>query len=196
VPHVPAEQRRQQLVAAAFRVVAREGVAAASTRRIANEAKVPPAVVHYCFHSVEELMDALMAVVFTDVAEAAAVALRASGAVEHSLRTALRRLWASYRDDPARHKAVIDLIAHALRRPAATVIVREHQGRLGSLAERFLNDVAARNKTTWRSPIEVLSRVLISAADGVLFDWLIDRDDAKTEAAIEWLTVTLAADAG
>jgi AcrR family transcriptional regulator len=193
VAHVPAEQRRRQLVAAAFRVVAREGVAAASTRRIANEAKLPPAVVHYCFHSVEELLDALMASVFADAAEAAAVALRSTGAVEQSLRSAFQRLWASYRDDPARHKAVVDLIAHALRRPAATVIVREHQGRLGSLAERFLTDVAARNKKTWRSPTEVLGRFLISTVDGVLLNWLIDRDDAKTEAALELLIATLAA---
>ncbi|MBP2325239.1 AcrR family transcriptional regulator [Kibdelosporangium banguiense] len=193
--HVPAEQRRQQLVAAAFRVVAREGVAAASTRRIAHEAKVPPAVVHYCFHSVEELIDALMAAVFADVAEAAAVALRASGAVEHSLRTALRRLWGSYRDDPAGHQAVVELVAHALRRPAATMIVREHQCVLGTLAEQFLADLAVRNKTTWRSPTRVLSRFLISTVDGVLLNWLIDRDDAETEAALEWLAITLAAEA-
>jgi TetR/AcrR family transcriptional regulator, regulator of biofilm formation and stress response len=195
VAHVPAELRRQQLVAAAFRVVAREGVAAASTRRIASEAKVPPAIVHYCFHSVDELIDALVVSVLTEVAEAAAVALRASGAVEHSLRSALQRLWGSYRDDPARHKAVVALMAHALRRPAAVVIVREHQGRLGFLAERFLIDVAARNQATWRSPTEVLGRVFLSTVDGVLFDWLIDRDDAKTEAALEWLTATIAADA-
>lgn len=136
-----------------------------------------------------------MASVFADAAEAAAVALRCSGAVEHSLRAAVRRLWASYQDDPARYRAAIDLIAHALRRPAATMIVREYQYTLGSLAERFLVDVAVRNKTTWRSPTEVLGRLLISTVDGVLMCWLIDRDDAKTEAALDWLTATLSAEA-
>ena len=182
-------------MAAAFRVVTREGVAAASTRRIAGEANLPPAAVHYCFHSVDELIDALVVSVLAEVAEAVAVALRANGAVENSLRSALRRLWLSYRDDPARQRAVVDLIAHALRRPAAAVLLHRHQSVLGSLAEQFLDDVAARNGTTWRSPTVVLSRLLISTVDGVLLNWLIDRDDASTEAALEWLTATIAADA-
>ncbi|WP_093086609.1 TetR family transcriptional regulator [Pseudonocardia oroxyli] len=38
MPHVPQEERRPQLVAAAIRVIAREGVARATTRRIAEEA--------------------------------------------------------------------------------------------------------------------------------------------------------------
>ena len=191
--HVPAEQRRQQLVAAAFRVVARDGVAAASTRRIASEAKVPAAVVHYCFHSVDELIDALMVVVFEEAASVAAVALRARGAVDHSLQDALRRLWASYKAEPARHKVVFDLVAYALRRPAAAEIARRHQGRIGDLAERFLTDIAERNKATWREPAAVLGRALISTVDGVLLNWLIDRDDTRTEAALDWLALSLAA---
>jgi DNA-binding transcriptional regulator YbjK len=195
VAHVPAEQRRQQLVAAAFRVVAREGVAAASSRRIANEAKVPAAVVHYCFHSVDELIDALMIVVFEEAASVAAVALRARGAVEDSLQDALRRMWAGYQAEPARHKVVFDLVAYALRRPAAAEIARRHQGRLGDLAERFLTEVAERNHITWREPAAVLGRALISTVDGVLLNWLIDRDDTRTEAALAWLATSLAAQA-
>ena len=87
------------------------------------------------------------------------------------------------------------MLFRSLRRPAAVTIVREHQGRLGFLAERFLIDVAARNQATWRSSTKVLGRIFLSTVDAVLFDWLIDRDDARTEAALEWLTATIAADA-
>jgi DNA-binding transcriptional regulator YbjK len=195
VAHVPVEQRRQQLVAAAFRVVARDGVAAASTRRIANEAKMPAAVVHYCFHSIDDLIDALMAVVFEEAVEVAAVALRGKGEIEKSIRAALQRLWASHQANPARHKAVFDLVAHAFRRPAATEVIRRHQGRIAELAERFLTELALRNNATWREPAAVLGRALMSTVDGVLLNWLTDQDDAGTEAALDWLARSIAASA-
>ncbi|TCO55069.1 TetR family transcriptional regulator [Actinocrispum wychmicini] len=192
---MPAEQRRQQLVAAAFRVVAREGVAAASTRRIANEAKLPAAVVHYCFHSVDELIDSLMVVVFEEATSVAAVALKSRGTPEKSIRDALHRMWANYRAEPARHKVVFELMAYGLRRPAAERIARRHQGRLGLLAERFLAEVAEANGTHWQTPAAVLGRALISTVDGVLLNWLVDRDDTRTEATLDWLATSLAANA-
>jgi DNA-binding transcriptional regulator YbjK len=195
VAHVPAEKRRQQLIAAAFRVVAREGLAGATSRRIAYEAQLPAAVVHYCFHSVDELIDTMMAVVFDETAEVTAVALRARGGVGESLQLALRRIWVSYQADPARHRVVFDLVTHALRRPASAEMVRAHQGRLGELAERFLVELAEVNQAEWREPAAVLARALISTVDGVLFNWLIDRDDNRTEAALDWLAISVAANA-
>ena len=52
----PDDGRRAQLIAAATRVVAREGVAAATTRRIAQEAGVPHGLVHYWFSGKDELL--------------------------------------------------------------------------------------------------------------------------------------------
>nr|WP_225953487.1 TetR/AcrR family transcriptional regulator [Kibdelosporangium phytohabitans] len=181
------------MLAAALRVVATEGVAAASTRRIASEARLPPAVVHYCFRSVEDLLDALTASLFGEMAEVAAVALRVSGAVEQSVRAALHRLWSPYRLDPARYKAVLDLIPYALRRPSATMTVRDYEAKVCALAAQFLVDLAAHNDITWQDPAGVVGRVLISTVDGVLLAWLIDRDDNGTEAAFDWLAASIAA---
>src|ERR1700712_2346454 len=52
----PDDGRRAQLIAAATAVVAREGVAAATTRRIAQEAGVPHGLVHYWFSGKDELL--------------------------------------------------------------------------------------------------------------------------------------------
>ncbi|WP_279579831.1 TetR/AcrR family transcriptional regulator [Fodinicola feengrottensis] len=50
-----ADERRQDLVAAAIRVLARDGVAKASTRAIVAEAAMPLGFFHYCFRSKQEL---------------------------------------------------------------------------------------------------------------------------------------------
>jgi AcrR family transcriptional regulator len=156
---------------------------------------VPAAVVHYCYRSVEDLIDAVMRAVFGESAEVAAVALRANGSVEQSLRTAVHRLWSNFRADPARHKAIFDLISYSMRRSTATEIVQGYQIRVAALAERFLADLAAHNKSTWDTPEAVLGRALMSTVDGVLWNWLIDRNDSRTEQALMWLAVSIAAQA-
>ena len=57
---IPVADRRTALVQAALRVVARDGVAAASTRRIVGEAGMPLASFHYVFESRDELMAQLI----------------------------------------------------------------------------------------------------------------------------------------
>jgi AcrR family transcriptional regulator len=57
---MPASERRRQLIEAAVRVVAREGITRASTRRIAEEAGAPLASLHYTFGTKEELLAAVV----------------------------------------------------------------------------------------------------------------------------------------
>jgi len=54
------EARRQHFIDAAIQVVANEGVARATTRRIAEVANVPLAGLHYCFKTKEELFEAIV----------------------------------------------------------------------------------------------------------------------------------------
>lgn len=57
--HVPAAERRPQLIRAAIDYMAREGVAAGSTRAIAAELGVAHATVHYTFGTKEGLYRAV-----------------------------------------------------------------------------------------------------------------------------------------
>ena len=56
---MPVTDRRRQFVDAAIQVIAREGVAKATTRRIAEAADAPAAALHYCFSSKDELFRAV-----------------------------------------------------------------------------------------------------------------------------------------
>jgi AcrR family transcriptional regulator len=57
--HVSADTRREQFIEAAVRVIAREGVDGATTRKIAQEAQAPLASLHYCFQTKEKLLFAV-----------------------------------------------------------------------------------------------------------------------------------------
>ncbi|MGW0819305.1 TetR/AcrR family transcriptional regulator [Streptomyces viridiviolaceus] len=53
---IPADTRREQFIDAAVRVIARDGVVGATTRRIAEEANAPQTSLHYCFQAKENLL--------------------------------------------------------------------------------------------------------------------------------------------
>jgi AcrR family transcriptional regulator len=76
VARVPSDVRRQQFVDAAVKVIARDGVDGATTRRIAEEAKAPLATLHYCFQTKENLLwtvfEQLAELVRADIAQVAA----------------------------------------------------------------------------------------------------------------------------
>ena len=57
---VPAEERREQLVEAAVKVIGREGPNRATTRRIAEEAGAPLASLHYTFENKDDLFVAVL----------------------------------------------------------------------------------------------------------------------------------------
>jgi AcrR family transcriptional regulator len=57
--HMPSDERRQQFIQAAAKVIREEGLAKATTRRIAQEAGAPLASLHYCFKNKEELFVAV-----------------------------------------------------------------------------------------------------------------------------------------
>jgi AcrR family transcriptional regulator len=67
-----ADGRRAELVEAAGRVVARDGVAAATTRRIAEEAGLPHGLVHYWFASKDELLEEVIMTLLRQFEEATA----------------------------------------------------------------------------------------------------------------------------
>ena len=86
VPYVDATERRPQLVAAARRVLARDGVARASLRAVAGEAGVPLGTLQHVFPAKELLLRA----VIEDVVEEIAHLLEALGDAEHGLESAIR----------------------------------------------------------------------------------------------------------
>jgi AcrR family transcriptional regulator len=62
--------RRTELIDAALRILARDGVAAATTRKIADEAGLPLGAVHYWFAGKDDLMEAVVIAVLEKLSDA------------------------------------------------------------------------------------------------------------------------------
>jgi AcrR family transcriptional regulator len=184
MPRVPAELRRQQLVAAAFRVIGRDGFAAATTRRVCAEAGAPLASFHYCFASKQELLTELTEQTMAKLVAAQQVTPLLE-TVEESLVAALRHYWQTVEDDPNRESVLMALTQHALRENSLDGVAQRQYMAYHDTARTTLEAIAKGCNATWTMPVEQVARMLVVITDGVTLAWLVDHDSAAAVAALE-----------
>ncbi|WP_426624743.1 TetR/AcrR family transcriptional regulator [Leifsonia sp. McL0607] len=193
---IPSADRRAALVQAALRVIARDGVAAATTRRIVGEAGMPLASFHYVFESRDELMVELINAVVsseqTDL-EPALDAARAPIGLRAAIRSGLQHYFDGVRADPDREKAMFELTQWALREPGLAPLAGRQYDRYYELAERAARDAADLTGSAWNRPLSEVARLLVTLTDGVTIAWLVTRDDAAAERALDFAADALAA---
>src|SRR6188472_3736196 len=124
-PYVKADVRRGQLVAAARRVLEREGMAGGTLRAVAAEAGVPLGTVHYVFPSKEQLLRAVL----EDVIQQISDAIRSSAGGGEDLGAVLRgtmlEVWARMVEGRAGEQLVqYELTTWALRTPGMADVAR------------------------------------------------------------------------
>jgi AcrR family transcriptional regulator len=199
---IPVADRRTALVQAALRVIARDGVAAATTRRIVAEAGMPLASFHYVFASRDELMSELIEAALQDEQRDVAPALGAGGApaggapaggapgMRDAIRAGLQHYFEGVRADPDREKAMLELTQWALREPGFEPLARRQYDRYHQVAAQAAEEAARLNGSVWLRPVDEVARILVSFTDGLTLGWLVTRDDAAAAA-----TMDVAADA-
>jgi AcrR family transcriptional regulator len=189
---VSADERRQQLVAAAFRVIGRDGFAAVTTRRVCAEAGAPLAAFHYCFASKQELLAELTTQTMAGLLAAQhEVPLRET--VEASLQAALRHYWKTVEDDPNRESVLMALTQHALHDPSLDGVAQRQYRAYHETALKTVRRIATGFGVTWSIPVEDVARMLVVVTDGVTLAWLVDRDSAAARTALDAFAGQLAA---
>ncbi|MCZ0983105.1 TetR/AcrR family transcriptional regulator [Streptomyces diastatochromogenes] len=188
-----ADERREQLVEAAIRVMIRDGVAKATTRAIVGEAGLPLGAFHYCFRSKRELLHSVierimlnsLAFTPTHTPEDTPEDTPAPTDAPTLIRSTLHAYWEGIRARPSEHLVTYELTQYALREPGlADVARRQYQHYLQANIDH-LTAVADQANIRWTVDIPVLARVGLSLLDGLTLNWLIDRDDTQALAALD-----------
>jgi AcrR family transcriptional regulator len=186
VARVPATERRAELVQAAIRVATHEGLAATTTRRIAQEAGVSVGIVHYCFRSKEELLGDVVRELAIEGYTAAAEALPAGGGTaEELIRAAVHAFWALMESTPDKQLLTYEVITWALRTPDIEPIAREQRERQIEGIQHLMSLIAASAHIEWTRPVGELSRMVLNVTDGVVLSWLVDRDSAAARRSLD-----------
>jgi AcrR family transcriptional regulator len=178
-----ADGRRAELVEAAARVVSREGVAAATTRRIAGEAGLPQGLVHYWFASKDELLQEVILSLlgqFEDaaIAPAGADARDPAGYVLSAFRAAFAVVEA---DDPGRQVATYELTTWALRTPHLREVARQQYAAYRETAAAIAAPWLAAHGRDFPGSADAMAQFVAVLFDGAVLAWLADPEGTRPD---------------
>ncbi|WP_318218972.1 TetR/AcrR family transcriptional regulator [Streptomyces sp. SCL15-6] len=178
------KDRREALIAAAIRVMVRDGVTRTTTRAVVNEAGMPLGVFHYCFNAREELLQEVITRMTDASAAAAREAFAEAGDLASGISKSLQAFWDGVQKEPGEHLLTYELTNYALRQAGMEDLARRQYAHYLRVHEELLTEVAERNAIQWTVPLPALARYLNSVLDGLTLCWLVDRDDEHTREVL------------
>ena len=180
-----ADERRAELLAAALRVMSRDGVAAGTTRAIAAEAGMVLATFHYCFRSRNELLRELIIMLAEIEREAARAAMQPGRNIRETLAQALNGYLEHLEKNPGHEQVLFELNHHALRTPELRDLADEQYRQYYESATILLRTAAELAGVEWQVEMPVLARMVVTMIDGATTTWLVDHDTERTRAVLE-----------
>jgi AcrR family transcriptional regulator len=188
VARMSADERREQLVDAAIRVMTRDGVAKATTRAISAEAGMPLGVFHYAFQSKQELM----------VRVTESIAQRSRADIDDAVldsdpedamhAIALAGLCAYFDHvvtNPLEHLVTYEIAVTALRDPELREGARRQFDYYLEENEKLLTAAAETFGVEYAVPVKVLCRLMFSMVDGLALNWLARGDEEEARQVLE-----------
>jgi AcrR family transcriptional regulator len=178
------DARRTELLAAARSVIAKEGVAAATTRRITQEAGLPHGAFHYWFSGKEELFEELIAEVIRELKEGIAAAGtedRSDASLRDHLRAAFDVVRRDEQVEPGRQLAMYELTALALRNPALREMARRQYQAYRETTTTVVEPWLAARDIDVPGGAEALGRLVSVLFDGMVLAWLADPEGSAPD---------------
>ncbi|WMX43867.1 TetR/AcrR family transcriptional regulator [Streptomyces roseicoloratus] len=182
---MPSAERRRQLVEAAVRVMARDGVARTTTRAVCAEAEVSLSVFHYCFDSKQELLEAAIGSITGNYVARVMSAVEPRATLRETVRDALGTYWEDVTDHPAEHMLTYELTQYALRKEGFERLARAQYEQYVASAAVLVEQVCAVRGITPGAPVDLIARMLAATIDGLTLQYLVLGDDRAAEALLD-----------
>ncbi|AZQ39872.1 TetR/AcrR family transcriptional regulator [Streptomyces cyaneochromogenes] len=185
--HVSAAERRPQLIKAAIDLMAREGVAAGSTRAIAAELGVAQATVHYTFGTKEDLYRAVMEQLTQDLVTQVERAAPTDAAFEDTIVTLAEALWHTVLEQPASYQLLTELSMFALRTPHLQEALQSHYRGILAVTAKLISEAAERAGHQLAQPAETIARFFLAGFDGLTMQHLSLPDEEAERVCLRAL---------
>ncbi|WP_229730451.1 TetR/AcrR family transcriptional regulator [Egicoccus halophilus] len=167
-------ERREELVDATLAILATEGLSAATTRRITDEADMALGAFHYAFRSKDELLRAVIERMANQIDAALRAAVAADGAnLTSALEAIVQAYWDYVEGTPHVQLAQFELTIHALRDPELKPLAAWHYERLAATVSSVIESVPGAPDDAER---EALARYLLATMDGLILHHCVQDD--------------------
>ncbi|MDR7159733.1 TetR/AcrR family transcriptional regulator [Arthrobacter sp. BE255] len=166
-------ERRDQLVAAAGRVLLDRGSSAARLSDIANEAGVTPAAVLYYYRDVDELFSEVFHQGVTEYCDRREARIRAESDPEAQLRACIHSGVPWPGESETASRILVELIPVYLRNEAAARQQMAFVERQTNLYKGILERGVQEDTFTLSAPTGFLARSFVALEDGLVMDVLL-----------------------
>lgn len=175
---------------AALAVIVRQGVEAATTRAIAEEAGLNAAMIHYAFESKDDLLHEVLAWVLEDLGhQLDAVDLDGVDLVQAGDRLA-RAYWAYALARPELQRAQFELTLYALTHDAAEIAEAQYAGYVEQACRRLAEIAPSAD----RARLDALVGASVALVDGLILQLLatgdVERCTQRLNAGLRALEAT------
>jgi AcrR family transcriptional regulator len=184
VQRIAVEDRRAALLAAAVRVIARDGMARASTRAVTAEAGMPTASFHYVFASHAAMVEELVAAILAAQSVAVAGSVAEAGTLREFVGGALQGWLDRAAEDPEGEVALHEIVAWTRSSPELHVLAERVYDGYAAAVAGFVRAAEERFAVRWSVPRDDVARFVLVITDGVAARWLVDRDDAAARRSL------------
>lgn len=168
--HQPVSHRRRQFVDAAIAVISQEGVARATTRRIADVAQLPTASLHYCFATKEDLFHAVYESITATGLTEVSIGVKQGVGLHQGLADITRSFARWFQSSRDMQLATYELTMWSLRSSDSQHLARRVYRRYLDGCTQLLREVRTEEELDF--DIETLSRLLFGVLDGLMLQWL------------------------
>lgn len=190
--HQPVSYRRRQFVDAAITVMSREGVARATTRRIAEVAELPTASLHYCFATKEDLFHAVYEAITAAGFAEVGLGIQQGVGLHQGVADITRSFAKWFKSSRDMQLASYELTMWSLRSKDSQHLARRVYRRYLDGCIQLLREV--RTEEELDVDIETLSQMLLGVLDGLVMRWLSfdsAAEDMLTDTSVKMLQVAL-----
>lgn len=173
----PGTDRRTEILEAAIRVLARDGLAQASTRRLAAEAGINQATLLYHVGSKDELLLAVLREMMRQTREiAVAAATERPLPLREAIANSVRAFWRHVETTPEHQVMQYELTLYALRNPDAAWLAREQYRGYCEVVEGVLRAACEQQETPCAVGYDALARFIVGGLDGLILQFVSDQN--------------------
>jgi AcrR family transcriptional regulator len=160
-------------------VLARDGLARATTRAIAAEASINQATLLYYAGSKDALLMAVLREMMRATRALARAAIPDGVGPREAIRQCVTAFWEHVEAAPELEVMQYELTLYALRHGDAAWLAREQYAGYGAVVEDLLRDTYIAAGETCALPFDALARFIVGGLDGLILQFVSDRDTAR-----------------
>ncbi len=178
------------MIEATIQIVTTEGIAAATTRRIAEVAQLPLGAVHYWFSSKEDLFEEVVRTIMRQMESSMADSVADDDAnPEADLLTSLRAAWSFVENnDPLRELMLFEIIVFALRNEGLKDLARAQYGLYRETAQRGIAAWLEGSTVQTTREQNAIATLIAVIFDGLTIAWLADPEGTKVDDVLVLLS--------